>query len=1395
MERLEEKKDYYVGLDCGTNSVGWAVTDTDYKVLGFNGKAMWGVRLFEEAKTAKDRRVARCARRRTQRKRERIDILQGLLAEEVLKADPDFFARLDESRYRTVDKVSHRKDSIFSDASFRDKDYLRRYPTVFHLRHALVHDNDEAFSDIRLVYLGIHNIIKNRGHFLFTASDDMSAVQNAGELVNQLENKVRDIGYEISCNAEEIGKAVNEIGRRSDRKLALRNAISMDNEKIRNQIVDAINGYTVKFNELFDIDKDDIGEDFPKGIPMDKFEDHQDMLEAYFDEDQFELLTILKAIYDYVTLSRTMGGYTYISDAKIALYEKNRRDTALLKHLVRTYAPAEYDAFFRGGAKDSFASYTGYYFDGVEPDKRCSKDDFHKAVKKLLNSMQGIEPCSADEAAKDGILASIDNGDFLVLLRSSANSVLPYQLHMIELKHILENARKRFAFLSVPDETGLTISDKIISLMKFRIPYYVGPLNPASRYSWIVRKESGKILPWNFEEKVDINASAEAFITNMTSTCTYLKDKKTLPKCSLLYQRYLVLNELNNLKVIQGGMERPLSVEDKQTIYEELFMQSRKVSASNIRNWLLSHGYVDVKTQEFSLAGIDKTFRSSLGSYHDFKPYLEQNLLDIDEAELIIRWITLFSDDQKLLRKKISDAFGSRLDERIINRLCNLKYKDWGALSKEFLCDIYTMNKATGEAKSIISMLWETNDNLMQLLSRRYDFAEEADKHNRNQNTATELTYDSVKDLRVSPSVRREIWQTILVVKEIVKIMGYPPKKVFMEFAREKTPDDRKARTTARKDKLMSLYKSLDKKDAHAQQLLSELKDMQDDSRLRSKKLYLYYTQMGRSMYSGKIIDIDELDRYDIDHIIPQSVLKDDSFSNTVLVEKELNGQKSDNYPIPEGVLSSDILPFWNMLEQKGFITKEKLSRLTRRSGLSDEELAGFIERQIVETRQSTKIAAELFREYFGDKTKVVYSKAGNVSDFRQQFDILKCRAVNDLHHAKDAYLNIVVGNVFDVKFNGNPLRYILDRKGSSAYGHGESNIQNIFLYSLKGAWSVSEYRKGGETIKTGEPSTIAFVKNTLLRNDILFTRQAVERNGALFNLMPLKGRDNKNGALITLKPSDPRLKKLIADAEDPETAIREWNTAYGGYDSASVSYFCLVKHKEKNKCVISFQPVRTMYKPQIKTKDDLLDYCRNKLKLTEPEIIKEKVLMNTLIICDGFPLHITGVAGAHLTSKPAIQLVLSKKEEDYIRLLSRFQETDKKYKGQLRFEDYYPEEREEKGKGQARITKAENIELYSRLMALADSDAYRNRPSSQAKTLASGFDEFIKLDEKSQIYVLSQMLNYFSCQGLVANLEKVKGSRFAGVCNLTVKVPAKHVVLVSQSVTGLFENREEITL
>ena len=86
-------KPFTIGLDLGTGSVGYAVIDGEYKLLKLNGKHAWGSVLFENAQTAKARRLFRSARRRFERRRERIRLLQMLLEPMLVEDDPGFLAR------------------------------------------------------------------------------------------------------------------------------------------------------------------------------------------------------------------------------------------------------------------------------------------------------------------------------------------------------------------------------------------------------------------------------------------------------------------------------------------------------------------------------------------------------------------------------------------------------------------------------------------------------------------------------------------------------------------------------------------------------------------------------------------------------------------------------------------------------------------------------------------------------------------------------------------------------------------------------------------------------------------------------------------------------------------------------------------------------------------------------------------------------------------------------------------------------------------------------------------------------------------------------------------------------------------------------------------------------
>ena len=177
----------------------------------------------------------------------------------------------------------------------------------------------------------------------------------------------------------------------------------------------------------------------------------------------------------------------------------------------------------------------------------------------------------------------------------------------------------------------------------------------------------------------------------------------------------------------------------------------------------------------------------------------------------------------------------------------------------------------------------------------------------------------------------------------------------------------------------------------------------------------------------------------------------------------------------------------------------------------------------MVETRQSTKAVATLLKELFPE-TEIVYVKAGLVSEFRQEMGMPKCREINDLHHAKDAYLNIVMGNVYNVRFTNDPLNFI--RK--------ERNNYSIKLTTLLDR----RIERNSET--AWEPSSsFDTVKKMMSKNSIRYVRYAYKRKGGLFNQMP----ERKKEGLI------PRKKGL-------DTA------KYGGYNNATASFFSVIKAK-----------------------------------------------------------------------------------------------------------------------------------------------------------------------------------------------------------------------------------------
>ena len=1330
--------EYYLGLDIGTGSVGWAVTTPNYEIIRKHGKAMWGVRLFESAKTAEERRVARTSRRRLARRNWRIELLQAIFCAEINKIDDGFFYRMKESRYMPEDKrnldgnVPSLPYALFVDEKYTDKDYHKQFPTIYHLRKYLM-QTDET-PDIRLVYLAIHHIMKHRGHFLFHGNFD--SIRDFNNIFEQFYESIsnEELDFSISFSKEEIS-LIEDILKdkkltRSAKKSKLQKELHA-NTLCEKAILALLCGCTVKLSDIFGNSELEDAEKSKICFTEASYDDNASIYETELGE-LYYIIVQAKAIYDWSILVDILGENDSLSSSKVDLYSKHKKDLQYLKKIVKIHLSQEDYKNIFVKTSDKLFNYPAYIgmtkVNGqkvVMQGKQCSKDDFYQFLKK--NVVSKIQ----DENILY-LVEELDKGTFLPKLVTKENNVLPNQVHLHELKAILKSLENKLPIIK--ENRG-----KIEQIFSFRIPYYVGPLNGIRKNgtfsNWAVRNSNEKIYPWNFEEVINIEESAERFIRNMTNKCTYLVHEDVLPKNSMLYSKFVVLNELNNLRL--NG--EPISIELKQRIYEELFQRTRKVTQKKLKDYLVRNGIAE---RNVDITGIDGDFKGALIAYHDFKEKLTGVDLSQEEKENIILNITLFGEDKKLLKQRLTKLY-PRLTDKQLTELSKLSYIGWGRFSYKFLSGITAPAPESGEVWTIIQALWETNDNLMQILSSKYLFGNEIERKNgvcENQ----EISYKLVEELYVSPSVKRQIWQTLIIVKEICKIMDNPPQRIFVEMAREKAENKR---TASRKNHLIDLYKNCKSEE---KEWIKEL-EATEESSLRGDKLYLYYTQKGRCMYSGEPIELENLwdnRKYDIDHIYPQSKIMDDSIDNRVLVKKELNSEKSDIYPIKSEIRNS-MKSFWTSLLEGGFISKKKFERLTRSTEFEANELAGFIDRQLVETRQGTKAVASILKQILPD-SEIVYTKAKIVSKFRDDFDFIKVRDMNDLHHAKDAYLNIVVGNTYFIKFTKNVAWFIYNNPGRS--------------YNLQKMFTSSNVENRSETAwVSGENGTIKTVRKTMEKNNILVTRRSYEVTGALFDLQILK----KGKGQVPIKCSDERLSDI---------------SKYGGYNKATGTYFILVESKDKkgNKIrTIEYVPLYLKEKME-QDNEFALDVLRDR-GLIDPTILISKIKIDSLFKVDGFYMWLSGRTGNQLLFKGANQLILSSSQQTVLKKIVKF------YNRRLVNKNYMISEKDN-------ITHEALLDLYDCFIDKLSNTIYSKRLGLQAITLLEKKENFIKLSHENKCLVLYEILHLFQCQSVAANLSKIGGPGHAGILVLNNNITkVNKISIINQSPSGIYE--QEIDL
>lgn len=364
---------------------------------------------------------------------------------------------------------------------------------------------------------------------------------------------------------------------------------------------------------------------------------------------------------------------------------------------------------------------------------------------------------------------------------------------------------------------------------------------------------------------------------------------------------------------------------------------------------------------------------------------------------------------------------------------------------------------------------------------------------------------------------------------------------------------------------------------------------------------------------------------------------------------------------------------------------------------------------------------------------------------------------MNDYHYAKDAYLNVVVGNAYYTKFSKDAARFIRENPGRSY------SLTKLFDYDIK---------RGGETAWiTGSQGTILQVHKTMAGNDILVARKVNEvtsgQNGGLFDQNPLK----KGNGQIPLKSSDDRLSDI---------------SKYGGYSCATGAYFVLadsVDEKGRTKRSIEFVPL--YLKRIVESSDDaMIRYLEEERGLINPKIVIRKIKKNTLFKVNGFYMWLSGRSSSVLQFRNANQLVLDYDDQATLKEVLKFIERRKENK-KLTLTDH------------DKVDADTILRLYDTFTEKLMNTVYAVKMAAYGEFLKKQRKTFIGLSLEDKCVVTNEILHLLQCQSMKSNLTLIGGSPNAGGVrlnsNITDLKDVKSLSIINQSVTGFYE--QEVNL
>ena len=399
-----------------------------------------------------------------------------------------------------------------------------------------------------------------------------------------------------------------------------------------------------------------------------------------------------------------------------------------------------------------------------------------------------------------------------------------------------------------------------------------------------------------------------------------LVGRRVCPKSSPLFQEFRIWQTLNNL-VIQNSETNEkwtLSIEEKEILFKELNVQNKlkksdilKLLHYNPRKFDLNYKEVTGNKTLATLLGSIREILTVMGyNEYPFEKMSSKEIYDIierifkthningnflyfnssataiEEEPMYKLWHLLYSytDDKsksgnESLIKKISTL--TNLDEECARILANTIFEpDYGSLSSKAITKILVHLKE-GSTYDIACTYAGYNHSQRSYTSEELNekvYKEKLDQLPRN-------------SLR-NPVVEKILNQMINVINAIIEQYGKPD-EIRIELARElkSSAKERLDATTA--------INEANKKHEEIKKILRKQFNIQNPGKndIIRYKLYQELEANGfKTLYSQTYIPQEELfsHKFNVEHIIPQSRLFDDSFSNKTLEAMDINIEKGN---------------------------------------------------------------------------------------------------------------------------------------------------------------------------------------------------------------------------------------------------------------------------------------------------------------------------------------------------------------------------------------------------------------------------------------------------------------------------------------------------------------------